>query len=194
MSEEEADWLARELWRRWSSMGDPVLDPAAFLTIPEEIWIGSAPVRLPFELIVIGVDDGWTVSWSGPVIGTTPPVLLIEPPRHGMPWRAAIQASVSARLNQQPLELGVSGEIRIRRPAISFRGDRRLVVRDQSGQPAAQVRVQVGELELETCTTGMAQMARPFPVNAPVRVEGFLVGRVPLGDPALEEPTLETRR
>ena len=151
-------------------------------------------MRLPFELIVIGVDDGWTVTWSGPVIGTTPPALLIEPPRHGAPWRAAIQASVRARLNQQPIELGVSGEIRLRRPAVTFRGDRCLIVRDQAGRPAAQVRVQVAELELETCAAGMVQVKRPFTANAPVRVEGFLVGRVPLVDLALEEPTLETRR
>lgn len=194
MTEEEADWLARELWNRWSSVGTPVLDPTAYLTIPEEIWIGTAPVRLSFELIVIGVDDGWTVTWSGSVIGTTPPALLIEPPRRGAPWRAAIQASVRARMNQQPIELGVSGEIRLRRPSVVFRGDRCLMVRDQAGQPAVQVRVQVGDLELETCAAGTVQLERVFPANTPVCVEGLLVGRVPLADHALEEPTLEMRR
>lgn len=194
MSPEEAAWLAGLLWERWGGIGQPALEPTALLDLPDSVWVGGAPVRIPLELMVLGVDDGWTVRWSGPVINASPPLLLIEPPRPGAPWHATVQATVLARLQGRPIELVVSGEVQLRRPSVAFTASRRsLTVLDQAGQPAAGVRVQIGERELETDARGRARSRQTFPPRAPVRVAGFLVGRVPLADD-LDEPTIEMKR
>lgn len=195
MDEAEAAWLAEQLWARWASVGQPAFEPVALLSLPQEVWVGAAPIRTPVELHVLGVDDGWSVRWSGPVIGANPAVLLIEPPRTGAPWRAAVQATVSARVGGRPIELTASGEIRLRRPAVVFGATRRsLVVRDQAGRPASRVRVQIGDVELITTEDGAIATRHPFPPRAPVRVEGFLIGRVPPPDDSLDEPTVEIKR
>lgn len=195
MAEAEAAWLAEHLWEQWGRVGQPALEPAALLSLPREVWVGAAPIRVPMELHVLGVEEGWGVRWSGPVIGASPPMLLIEPPRTGAPWVAPVQATVSARVDGRPVELVAAGEIRLRRPAVEFDdARRRLVVHDQAGRAAGAVRVQIGDVELITDAGGAAGGERAFPSRAPIRVEGFLVGRVPPPDDNLDEPTVEIPR
>ncbi|MFT4976544.1 MAG: hypothetical protein ACI8S6_002449 [Myxococcota bacterium] len=196
MSDAEAAWLAEVLWSRWASIGQPALDPMVLVIAPAEIWVGASPVRVPVDLVVLGVEDGWSVRWSGPVIGSSPPVLIIEPPRTGAPWQATVEAAVRARIGERTVELSARHELKLRRPSVTFDTTRRRVtVRDQSGTAASGVRVQIGDAELETVVDGTARVRTAFPPHAPVRVEGFLVGRVPPpGDTGLDEPTVEMKR
>jgi hypothetical protein len=62
LGDEEAGYLTTELLRRWAAVAPVTLDPLALLSGPATVRRGE-PVTL--ALLVEGLDDGWTVAWSG---------------------------------------------------------------------------------------------------------------------------------
>jgi hypothetical protein len=194
MSEAEAAWMAEELWRRWARIGRPMLEPTARLGIPDEVWVGDRPVRVPIQLVVLGMDEGWTARWRGSALAGDPPILLAEPPRKGA-WLSRVQVDITGTVQGQPRQLSLSSEVRLRRPAIIFDDSRTcLAIRDQDGVPAGAVRVQIGDMEQESSGDGLLVTERPFPEGARVWIAGIAMGRVPRSPLLLDEPTVEIPR
>ena len=194
MSEEEAGWLADQLWSRWQRIGQPTLEPTARLVIPEEVWVGERPVRKPIQLVVLGMEDGWRVRWQGPVIASKPPILLAEPPRSGA-WVSRVQVEISGTVQGRPRQLSLHAEVRLRRPVILFDDNQTcLAIRDQDGLPAGTVSVQIGDVEYQTSPEGLVFSQLPFPTGARVWVAGISMGSVPRPTLLLDEPTVEVTR
>ncbi|MFT5683806.1 MAG: hypothetical protein ACI8RZ_004738 [Myxococcota bacterium] len=194
MSEPEAAWMAEELWSRWSRIGRPMLEPTARLGLPDEVWVGDRPARVPIQLVVLGMDDGWIAQWRGSALDGDPPILLAEPPRSGA-WLSRVQVDITGTVQDQPRQLSLSAEVRLRRPAIIFDDSRTcLAIRDQDGLPAGGVRVVIGDVELEANRQGLLVTDRPFPTGARVWIAGIAMGRVPRSPTPLDEPTVEIPR
>jgi len=194
MSEPEAAWMAEALWNRWAQLGQPVLEPTARLELPDEVWIGEHPVRVPVRLVVLGMDAGWTVRWRGSVLDGDPPILFAEPPRSGV-WLSQVQVELSGTSQGQPRQLLRRAEVRLRRPAIIFDDSRTcLAIRDQDGVPSGRVQVVIGEVARESSREGLLVTERPFPAGARVWIAGIAMGRVPRVTAPLDEPTVEILR
>jgi hypothetical protein len=194
MSEPEAAWMAEALWHRWAQLGQPVLDPAVRLGLPDEVWIGERPVRVPIRLVVLGMDVGWTVRWRGSVLEGEPPILFAEPPRSGV-WLSQVQVELNGTSQGQPRQLFLRAEVRLRRPAIIFDDSRTcLAIRDQDGVPAGRVQVVIGEVARESSLEGLLVTEQPFPAGARVWIAGIAMGRVPRVAAPLDEPTVEILR
>ncbi|MDG1484519.1 MAG: hypothetical protein P8R54_33340 [Myxococcota bacterium] len=194
MSEPEAAWMAEVLWQRWAQLGQPVLEPTARLGLPDEVWIGEHPVRVPVRLVVLGMDAGWTVRWRGSVLDGDPPILFAEPPRSEV-WLSQVQVELNGTSQGQPRQLFLRAEVRLRRPAIVFDDSRTcLAIRDQDGVPAGRVQVVIGEVARESSREGLLVTEQPFPAGARVWIAGIAMGRVPHAIAPLDEPTVEIFR
>ena len=194
MTAEEAAWMAEELWGCWSRIGHPTLEPLARLILPDEVWVHNKPVRVPIQLVVLGLDPGWRVQWTGSVIAGDPPILLVDPPRSGA-QQSRIQVDVIGAIQGQQRQISLQTEVLLRCPHILFDDSRTcLAIRDQDGLPAGAVRVQIGDTEFEANHEGLLLTAVPFPAGARVWVAGIAMGRVPKTSGVLDEPTVEIPR
>jgi hypothetical protein len=63
LSAAEAERLAEEMLRRWAVLGAVDLDPAAAIVGPDRVRVGETAT---YEVVADGVEDGWTVAWTGP--------------------------------------------------------------------------------------------------------------------------------
>lgn len=57
---EDAAWLAAELRRRWGRVGEAIMEP--------HMWIEEDPGAGPGVRLTVrvdGLEEGWTVAWSG---------------------------------------------------------------------------------------------------------------------------------
>lgn len=183
MEPDEAAWLADTLLTRWAQIADPVLEPFAALLAPDELWIGDGPVRAPITVATEGVDDDWEAVWEGAVLPTPPAqtaVLAVEPLAADGRATATVRARVRARARAGARCLLVAETtIALRRPAVVLGDDgRRVVVRDQAGDPAVGVDLQIGAMRLTTGPGGLAELPRPAEPGAAIVVQGIPTGKV----------------
>lgn len=196
MSPQEAAEAAKRLWALWSALATPVLEPMIVLELPSDVWIAEGTVRVPITFAVLGVDTGWSASWSGPVVQSAHPVLLLSPPPSVRPeaWRVHIAVTVRATHRDQVLTLRAQGQVRLRRATLRFSLSRRsLTILDQEGEPARGTRVQIGTIETFTNDSGQASLDQAS-TGAVIRLGNVVIGAVPDLDHSLEEPTVEIRR
>ena len=85
----EAAWLADELRRRWGGVGDVLLDPVAWVDGPA-VGDGDGEEAVRLTVSVDGLDPGWTVAWSGAVVGEDPATATWQPPNLEQPGSAPV--------------------------------------------------------------------------------------------------------
>jgi hypothetical protein len=183
MTPEEAARLADVLLERWSFLADPVLQPAAAILAPEEIWLGEHAARVEVTLATSGLEEGWEAVWEGSVVEAPPAqvaVLLAQPPEGGGRAQARVRARVRGRATGGArLVLIAETTVRLRRPLVTLSDDgRRLLVKDQAEEPAVGVAVEIGAQRFVTGVGGLVELPKAAEANAPVRVQGVLAGRV----------------
>lgn len=181
MVPDEATWMADRLIERWERIAPVVLEPAAFIVIPETIWLADRPARVSITLATIGVDDDWDAVWEGAVApgpASKTSVLLAPPPEGEAPAEVSVRARVRARANGQRCLLIAEARVALRRPRVIASDDgQRFVITDHTGRPAAAVRVEIGEHVITTGANGLVELPRAPLSDTPVRVEGVLAGR-----------------
>jgi hypothetical protein len=177
LADDEAAWLADVLLARWSALGEPVLDPAAAIVAPSEVWLGAEAVRIAVEVVVVGAEPGWDAVWDGASTASGARAVLVAAPGAST---CACRVHVRARTAAGRVALTASARIAIRRPAVTVRDDRRrIVVADQLGAPAVGVALHIGEAEHVTGPGGLVELAQPAPRGAALRVQGIAAGRIP---------------
>lgn len=180
---EEAAWLADLLLERWARIADPVLDPDVAIVAPDEVWLGKEPRRVPLAIETSGVDPDWEAVWEGDVVPGPPArtgQLLAGPPPGNAPVLLRATARVRARAGGERCVLVAQATVRVRRPVVVVSENRRrILVCDQQEQPAAAVRLEIGERAYTTSAAGLVELAEPAPPGATLRVEGVPAGRVP---------------
>jgi hypothetical protein len=176
MSPEEAAWLAELLLGRWREIGVVRLDPEVAILAPSEVWIGAEPLRVPVELLVVGVEPGWEVVWEGVASSDGGRAILVAEPEAA---KVTCRAHVRARDASGRVALGAVARIAVRRPSVIVHEDRRrFVVVDQAGAPAVDVVLRIGDAEHRTGPGGLVELAQPAARGVPLRVQGFAAGRV----------------
>ncbi len=184
MTPEEAARLADVLLERWSFLADPVLQPAAAILAPGEIWMGEHAVRVEVTLATSGLEEGWEAVWEGSVVEGPPAqvaVLLAQPPEGGGRAQARVRARVRGRATGgRAAGAHRRGDgVRLRRPLVTLSDDgRRLLVKDQAEEPAVGVEVEIGAQRFVTGVGGLVELPKAAEAKAPVRVQGVLAGRV----------------
>lgn len=183
LAPEEAAWMADTLLARWALVADPVLEPFAAIVAPDAIWIGERAVRMPITVATTGVEDDWEAVWEGAVIAGPPAqtaVLEALPPPESGRAAVIVRARVRARARGGArVMLVAEAEIALRRPVLVVSDDaRRFVVRDQAGDPAPGVEIEIGAARFVTGPGGLVELASPAEPGAAVRVQGILAGKV----------------
>lgn len=179
MAEEEAGWLANLLAGRWAAVAEVVLEPAAAIRPPGDVWLGRQTATVPLEVVVEGLDEGWTAAWDGDIAGESAGAsVLLEarPPAAAGPAHAVARVKVDGRADGKRTLLVDYVRIALRVPRLAVSADRQqLLVRDQSDRPAAGVRVTVGESLFRTDARGLVYLEEPLSDTAELRVEGLRV-------------------
>lgn len=188
MTEAEAAWMAKTLLERWSNLAEPALAPFAAVVAPDEVWIGERPVHVSITAATVGVDGDWDAAWEGAVVAgpaSKSALLVVNPPASREPSFATVRARIRAH---SPGESGgprarclllADKTIAARRPFVTMSEDgRRLVIADQSGEPAANVPVEIGNQTVSTNGQGLIELAVPGAPGALIRVHGIVAGRV----------------
>jgi hypothetical protein len=177
LADAEAAWLAEELLARWAAIGEPVLEPAAAIVAPLEVWVGADAAPIPVEVVVVGAAPGWDAVWEGARAASGPRALAIV---EAGASACACRVHVRARAGSGRVVLTAAARIAIRRPAVTVRDDRRrLVVLDQLGAPAVGVTLHVGDAPHVTGPGGLVELGQPAPRGATLRVQGIAAGRIP---------------
>ncbi|MFP2896786.1 hypothetical protein [Corallococcus sp. 4LFB] len=187
MSPEEAGWLADLLTERWSWIADVQLDPEVAIDAPEDLWIGSEPIRLPLTLAAVGLDEGFEALWEGAVLPGPPSsraTLLAKPPEGKAPEVARVRAQVRASVKGQRCVLIAQAQVALRRPSVVVSDDRRrLLAQDQSGRPAVGCSLEIGAETHRTGPGGLVELEVPAPSGVLLKLEGIPAGRIPGGKP-----------
>jgi hypothetical protein len=183
MAEEEAGWLADVLEERWAAVAEVVLEPAAAILAPAEVWLGRQGVAVPLEVVVEGLDEGWAAAWEGDIAGSAAggSVLLeARPPSVEGPAQAVARVKVDGRAGGRRTLLVDHVLIPLRVPRVAVSADRRqLLVRDQAERPAAGVAVSVGDAAFRTDARGLVYLDERLAETAELRVEGMRVEAAP---------------
>jgi hypothetical protein len=173
----EAERLAELLWTRWSGLAQPVLEPAAAIVAPTELWAGPEPTRIPVHVVVLGADPGWEVVWEGAVSRAGERAVLVADADASV---VSCRVHVRARCAAGRIALVAAARVSIRRPTVTVRDDaRRILVADQHGVPAVGVVLHVGEVEHRTGPGGLVELEQPAARGTRLRVEGVAAGRIP---------------
>lgn len=187
MSPEEAGWLADLLTERWSWIADIQLDPEVAIVVPEELWMGAEPIRLPLSLAAVGLDEGFEAIWEGAVLPGPPSskaTLLAKPPEGKAPAVARIRAQVRASVKGQRCVLIAQAQVVLRRPSVVVSEDRRrLLAQDHTGRPAVGCRLEIGLNVHLTGAGGLVELEVPAPSGVSLKLEGIPAGRIPGGTP-----------
>jgi hypothetical protein len=196
MAEEEAAWLAELLLARWAAVAPLVLEPAAAILAPREIWLGRQARLVPLEVVVDGLEEGWQATWEGDLCGETTAAsvrLMVRPPAGDGPAVATARVRVAGRAEGKRTLLIDHVRLPVRVPRLALSADRRqLLVRDQEERPAAGVVVAVGEEEWRSDSRGLVRLPEPLgEKDATVRVEGVRVEAVRVEGMRVEEVSLE---
>ena len=181
MTEAEAGWLADLLLERWAAVGEVLLDPVAAIKGPREVWVGKRSQSLRLEVIVEGLDQGWSATWRGDIVGdATGPVVLVEAiPSHSAAFASA-QVRVEGRVGDKRTLLLAQTRIPVRVPRllISEKGTQ-ILVQDQDERPAVGVAVRIGDGEYRTDSAGRILLDESAAEGSEIRVEGVRAGRIP---------------
>ncbi|MHA7630331.1 hypothetical protein [Corallococcus sp. M7] len=186
MSPEEASWLADLLTERWSWIADVQLEPEIAIVVPEEIWLGAEPIRVPLSLAAVGLDEGFEAVWEGSVLPGPPAptaTLLARPPEGKAPGVARIRAQVRASVNGQRCVLIAQAQVALRRPSVVVSDDRRrLLAQDHAGRPAVGCRLEIGPDVHVTGAGGLVELEVPAPSGVSLKLQGIPAGRIPGGN------------
>jgi hypothetical protein len=187
LSPGDAQWLADTLRARWERIGSVVLEPEVALCAPDELWVGSEPVRCVVSLVAHGLDPGFEAVWEGPLLPGAPSAsatLLARPPEGSEPALVRVRAHVRATVGGERRILVARASITLRRPSVVVdEARRRFIVKDHTGRPGAGVRLEVGEAAHVTGEAGLVELDAPAPPGVLLRVEGIAAGRVPAARP-----------
>lgn len=187
MSAEEAGWLADLLTERWSWIADVQLEPEVAIVAPEELWVGTEPIRLPLSLAAVGLDEGFEAVWEGAVLPGPPSAratLIARPPEGQAPGVARVRAQVRASVKGQRCVLIAQAQVALRRPSVVVSDDRRrLLAQDQTGRPAVGCRLEIGPDVHRTGPGGLVELDVPAPPGVSLKLEGIPAGRIPGGNP-----------
>lgn len=170
----EAGWLAESLLARWMRLDGRGLPPAIAVLAPRERWVGEGPVAIRAELAQEGVDAIDEVEWTGAAAGERGATLEWSLPNPGLRDEIAIGVRAQVRLGTRRDLLTANHRIRLRRPELHIDvSRRRLVVRDQHGQPGKAIVLSVGELRLRTDPHGIIEFPEPLPEGAWIELDGL---------------------
>ncbi len=179
MDPAEAAWMADLLLERWARLAEVELDPAVAIVGPDDLWLSRRPRTVELRIATLGVDEGWTAEWTGdaePGKDGRSARLTAEPPRDDGAVAARLRVRVIGRAEGRRCVLVASRAIQLRRPVISLdESRRRLVIRDQTGAPAAAVEVEVAGEPLVTGPSGLLELSEPLDEGVVVRVAGAAV-------------------
>ncbi|HEX2063166.1 MAG TPA: hypothetical protein VHE80_01960 [Acidimicrobiales bacterium] len=164
----EAARLTELLLERWAAVGEVVVDPAAVVLGPEEVWVSDRPRTVRFDVATIGVDDGWRAEWLS---GSQE--IVVPVPGDGEDIVVAVTVRVFGRVRGARDVLVGERTVRARRAVARLSPDgRRVLVEDHLGRPAATTEVAVDGPTYVTDRRGTVQLDDPLDPRAAVLVDG----------------------
>jgi hypothetical protein len=183
----EADWMADRLLAAWARIGSPRVGPAACLLAPDDMWLPAGEAEIRLEVVVLGMAPGWEVRWPETVTGDGAAATLIAaaPTGEGAAT-VTVSAQVIGRLATRdgapgPRDiLHAHADIALRRPVAARHPDgRRLTIRDQTGRPAAGLRLYLDGRDITVPDDGIVMLDRALPPGTTAMIADVAV---PVGE------------
>ncbi len=180
LDQREAAWLAAKLLVRWQRIAPLQLQPAAAILCADEVWLARGTKQLEVSIATSELESEWEVAWSGvdSEQGKTA-TLRLEAPSGNAEVTRQCSARIRGKSRGKRCLVVASKMVWVRKPvAVLDPARQRLVLCDQTGRPAAHVRVLVDGKDFTTPENGRLNFGEPVANDATLEIDGQFV-RVP---------------